>query len=159
VTDLPAFPIDLDEYILVRRDRAVTYPTFCRLLVYGLCLGGMAMGIAVARAHSLKNADFTYLSSLPGWPEVWGIILAVLGALSLLSRLIGDLTKHRIGNALASVAMVGMSCWYCIFAASLVLGTAQYGQYPYLTLAAMHGGFSVLVWRTNGFRPSTPGAA
>lgn len=150
--------MDLSDYILVRRDRSVTYPAMCRLLIYALCAGGLAMGIAVARAHSLKSADFTYLSSLPGWPEVWGFILAGLGIVSLVSRLVGDLTSHKFGNILASVAMLGMSFWYCIFAASLILGTAQYGQFPYLTLAAMHGGFSWLAWKTNGFRPSTPGA-
>jgi hypothetical protein len=140
-------------------DRVVTYLKWCRVAVWSLCAGGMWMGLLVSEADRLAGARFTALSGLPGWPETWGCTLMTLGAVSLASRLVGRRAVHvraakLDGNMVAAAAMFGMSMWYTIFAASLILGTAQYGYAPYLTLAGLHWVFAIMVYRTEGFRPS-----
>ena len=141
-------------------DRAVTYISWCRAGVWGLCLGGFAMGGFIAHAEQIRSARFTVLGGLPGWPEVWGVTLMALGALALTGRMIGGRRiccrsrKVADGNDVAWAAMLGMALWYVVFASSLILGTAEYGFVPYLTIAFMHLVFGSLVRQTDGFRPS-----
>lgn len=145
--------------IQITVERAVTYLKWCRASVWALCLGGMWMGFLVARADQLTGARFTALSGLPGWPDIWGLTLMVLGVVSLAGRVVGRrAVRYRAakldGNMIAAAAMFGMSLWYTVFASSLMLGTAQYGYAPYLTLACLHWLFAIMVYRTEGFRPS-----
>jgi hypothetical protein len=143
--------------ITISTERLVVYLKWCRAAVWALCGGGMWMGYLVSQASVLRSAKFTLLGGIAGWPEVWGYTLMTLGILSLGGRLIGPRALWaglvRIdGNAVAAVAMLGMSFWYAVFASSLILGTAEYGYAPYLTLAALHTVFAILVYRTAGFR-------
>lgn len=153
---LAEFPV-----IAVPVHRAVVYLAWCRAAVWTLCVGGLAMGYLVSRADTLRSARFTALGGLPGWPEVWGLTLMALGALSLIARFIGarGLRARRLdGNLLAALSMIGMALWYTIFASSLILGTGQYGYAPYLTLAGLHFIFAVLVRQTNGLRIGSGGS-
>jgi hypothetical protein len=136
----------------------VTLLTWSRACVWCLCAGGLTMGYFISQAHQIRSARFTALGGLPGWPEVWGYTLMALGAIALLGRMVGTrgvrirAVKLFDGNDLAAVAMLGMAFWYTVFASSLILGTAEYGFIPYLTLAGLHMLLAVLVHRTDGLR-------
>jgi hypothetical protein len=89
-----------------------------------------------------------------------------LGALSLVGRVVGTRGQRVVtvrrrsirldGNAVATLTMWGMSFWYAIFAASLILGTAAYGYAPYLTLASAHFFLGKLVYEAQGVRLHPP---
>jgi hypothetical protein len=141
---------------MVRLEIARSYLAWCRFLVWVLCVGGAFMGWLVAQADRLSSARFTALSGLPGWPEIWGVVLMVLGGLSVLGRFVGGRGTRRVraaGTRIAGWAMFGMAGWYTCFASSLVLGTAEYGYVAYYTLAGAHLAVAVLLLQTDGMHP------
>jgi hypothetical protein len=148
--------------VAVPTDRALAYLKWCPVVIWAVCAGGMWMGWLVARADELRSAKFTLLGGLPGWPVVWGVTLMTLGALSVTGRFagargqriltVGSRSIRLDGNAVTALAMWGMSFWYAVFAASLILGTAAYGYAPYLTLAATHFFLGLLVYEAQGVR-------
>lgn len=129
-------------------EHAAMRTSLWRLLIAMASTTALVMGFCVMRAESLKSANFTALSELPGWPETWGLALMVFGGTAVVGRYL--MTRTRCGWVVATGGMVATSLWYAVFAASLLIGTAQYGYVPYIFISGVHMLLASFLVRTRG---------
>lgn len=74
-----------------------------------LSLAAIGTGVLLAITAPSTGPSFTLLGRLPGWPEAWGSMLAVMGLGQLLAVL-------RRSYAVGAVLSAGIGLWYLALA-------------------------------------------
>jgi hypothetical protein len=99
---------------------------------------GLGVGMTIGGPQRLRDMTFQQIATVPGAPAVWGVPLAVLGAVALM----GSVLEAR---RLTSFALVAMAAWSTLFAlqfARAVLdnpNAAVTGVFAYGVLAIFAG--------------------